>query len=125
MGWEAWDKAAKPPVVKDHSFNIMTSRINEHRKFNTGKSYQTCIAWKTINSKHLREWTLQHNQQPQALNGGKEQLHQLISPCPPPFRPHKPLTHYFLSSQALPPSLPLNYIISQPHSTPLATNLNR
>ena len=125
MGWEAWDKAAKPPVVKDHSFNIMTSRINEHRKFNTGKSYQTCIAWKTINSKHLREWTSQHNQQPQALNGGKEQLYQLISPCPPPFRPHKPLTHYFLSSQALPPSLPLNYIISQPHSTPLATNLNR
>jgi len=68
-------------------------------------------------------WTSQPNQQPQALNGGKEQLHQFIPP--PPFRPHKLLTHYFLSSQALPPSLPLNYIISWPHSTPLATHLKR
>ena len=56
VSWEAWDKTARSPVVKDHSFNIMTTRINVHRKFDTGKSYQTCTAWKTINSKHLREY---------------------------------------------------------------------
>jgi len=57
VGWEAWDKTARPPVVKDHSFNIMTTRINVYRKFSTGKSYQTCTAWKNTISEHLREWT--------------------------------------------------------------------
>jgi hypothetical protein len=52
VGWEAWDMAAKPPVVNDHSFH-MTTRINVYRKFNTGKSYQTCTAWKNIISEHL------------------------------------------------------------------------
>jgi hypothetical protein len=23
VGWEAWDKTARPPVVKDHSFNLI------------------------------------------------------------------------------------------------------
>jgi hypothetical protein len=94
-------------VFKDYSFN-MTTKNNVHRKFNTGKSYQTCIAWKNINSKHLREWTSQPNQQPQALTGGKERLHQIILPPPPhskttssyittssllkPFHPHCPST---------------------------------
>ena len=125
VGWEVRDKAARLPVVKDHSCNIMTNRINVHRKFNTGKSYQTCTAWKNINSEHLREWVSQPKQQPQALNGGKEQLHQIIPPTiltpqPPNSQLHKLIPPTIPTPQ--PPNSQLHKLIPPTIPTPQPPN---